>query len=105
MSYPSLFSPFIGPLSKLLSISLLALPHLKTKVHRSKPIDKTVLILETLLGHIEGFLHRHGECHAESYNEAAQYEADVYEVDMMGWTSGRANKRQLFKVSKSIVDK
>lgn len=105
LPYPSLFSSFISSYSKLLSISMLTLSYLKTKVHRSKPIDETVLVLEALLGHVQSFLHCHCECHAECYDKANQYEYDIYEIDMVRWTSWGANESQLLKVNKSIIDK
>ena len=74
------------------------------KVIRSQPVYQTVLICEALLSHIKSLLHCHGEGHTKRKDEAEEEDDDVYEVDVVRYTSRGAYKRQVLKMSEAIVN-
>lgn len=67
---PPLASPLRLPLPHGIPIPLLSLPDLIAEVHGGDSVHETIFILETLLSHIQGLLHSHGEGHAEGEHEA-----------------------------------
>ena len=105
LSKTSLLTALIRSQSELLPISLLTLSHLIAKVHGCKTINQTILILETLLGHIQCLLHCHGKCDTKREDEAGEDQNNVQEIDSMRSTPRRANKGQLLEMNKAVVDK
>lgn len=101
---PSLLSSLLRSHPKLLPVPLLARSDLIAEIHRGEPIDKAGLILETLLGHIEGLLHCHCERHAQGEHEAAQQQDDINKVDMMRSAPRRAHEGELLEVDEAVVD-
>ena len=69
---PPLAPPLRLPLPHGLSVSHLSLSHLIAEVHGGKSIHQAVLVLETLLSHVQSFLHRHCESYTEGKNEAGK---------------------------------
>lgn len=92
LSKTSLFTTLVRSLAELLPVPLLTLSHLIAKVHGRETINQAVLILETLLRHIQCLLHCHGKCNTKREDEAGENENDVQEVDSVRGTSGCANK-------------
>jgi hypothetical protein len=87
------FSPLFGPLSELLPISLLTMSYLVAEVHGGQAVDQAILVLETLLSHVEGLLHCHRKCHAKCKDKAPKKQHNIGEVDMVRGPSWRTNKR------------
>lgn len=105
LSLASLFSAVLCPLPKLLTVPFLILSDLVAEIHGCQSVNKTVLILETLLSHIERFLHSHCKSHAQSKHKAYQNQNDIQEIYPVRGAARGANKCKLLEVHECVVDK
>jgi hypothetical protein len=72
LALPPLSSPLLLPFPHSFSVTHLSLSYLVAEVHRSKSVHQAVLILETLLSHVQSFLHGHCESYTKRKDKASE---------------------------------
>jgi hypothetical protein len=77
---------------------------LETKIHLGQSVYQTVLILKTLLCHVQSLLHCHCEGNTKRENKTSYYQNNINKINLMSGASWRASEGKTFEMGKPTID-